>query len=83
MGSANIAENFRCGMGSQLLPFEQGRRLHLWRVCRLCETGVWANARHMLPECPTFADFRKEVSVLIADCTGVMAALVWAHCQQV
>ena len=68
-------------MGSHLLPIEQGRHLRLprhRRVCRLCHTGALGDERHMLLECPALADLRHEFSPLVAECSGVMARLVWA-----
>ena len=35
----------------------------------------------MLLECPALADLRAEFSPLIAECSGVMARLVWARNQ--
>lgn len=32
----------------------------------------------MLLECPALADFRKESSLLVAGCSGIMARLLWA-----
>ena len=74
----------RFRMGSHLLPIEQGRHLRLpchRRVCRLCHTGALGDERHMLLECPALADLRDEFSPLIAECSGVMARLVWARNQ--
>ena len=71
-------------MGYHLLPIEQGRHLRLPRrrhVCRLCHTGALCDERHMLLECPALADLRDEYSPLVAECTGVMARLVWARNQ--
>ena len=47
-------------------------------MCRLCHTGVLGDERHMLLECPALADLRDEFYRLVADCSGVMARLVWA-----
>ena len=71
-------------MGSDLLPIEQGCHLHVprhRRVSRLCHTGALGDERHMLLECLALADLRDEVSPLIAECSGVMAKLVWARDQ--
>ena len=38
--------------------------------------------RHMLLECPALADLRDEFSPLVAECSGVMARLVWARNQR-
>ena len=35
----------------------------------------------MLLECPALADLRDEYSPLVAECSGVMARLVWARNQ--
>ena len=51
------------------------------RVCRLCHTGTLGDERHMLLECPALADLRDEYSPLVAECSGVMARLVWARNQ--
>ena len=75
---------FRMGSRAHLLPIEQGRHLRLprhRRVCRLCHTGALGDERHMLLECPAFADLRDEYSPLVAECSGVMARLVWARNQ--
>ena len=40
-----------------------------------------ADERHMLLECPALADLRDEYSPLVAECSGVMARLVWARNQ--
>ena len=37
--------------------------------------------RHMLLECPALPNIRDEYSPLVAECTGVMARLVWARNQ--
>ena len=69
---------------SHLLPIEQGCHLCLprhRRVCRHCHTGALGDERHMLLECPALADIRDEFSPLIAQCSGVMARLVWARNQ--
>ena len=61
-----------------------GRHLRLprhRRVCRLCHTGALGDERHMLLECPALADLRDEYSPLVAECSGVMARLVWARNQ--
>ena len=71
-------------LGSHDLPIEQGRHLRLPRhrgVCRLCHTGALGDERHMLLECPALADLRDEYSPLVAECSGVMARLVWARNQ--
>ena len=65
-----------------LLPIEQGRHLRLPRyrcVSTLCHTGALGDERHMLLECPALADLRDEYSPLVAECSGVMARLVWAR----
>ena len=65
-----------------LLAIEQGRHLRLprhRRVCRLCHNGALGDERHMLLECPALADLRDEYSPLVAECSGVMARLVWAR----
>ena len=36
---------------------------------------------HMLLECPALADLRDEFSPLVAECSDVMARLVWARNQ--
>ena len=51
------------------------------RVCRLCHTGALGDERHMLLECPALADLRDEYSPLVAECSRVMARLVWARNQ--
>ena len=64
-----------------LLPIEQGRHLCLprhRRVGRLCYTGAFGDEGHMLLECPALADLRYELSPLVAECSGVMARLVWS-----
>ena len=71
-------------MGSHLLPIEQGRHLHLprhRRVCRLCHAGALGAGRHMLLECPALADLRDKFSPFVAECSGVMARIVWARNQ--
>ena len=45
----------------------------------MCHTGALGDERHMLLECPALADLRDEFSPLIAECSGVMARLVWAQ----
>ena len=47
-------------------------------VCRLCHTGALGDERHMLLECSALADVRDEFSPLVADCSGVLARLLWA-----
>ena len=84
MCTAKLQRILRFRMGSHLLPIEQGRHLRLprhRRVCRLCHTGALGDERHMLLECPALADLRDEYSPLVADCSGVMARLVWARNQ--
>ena len=51
------------------------------RVCRLCHTGALGDERPMLLECPALADLRDKFSPLVAECSGVMARLVWARNQ--
>ena len=71
-------------VGSHLLPIEQGCHLHLpchRRVCRLCHTEALGDEMHMLLECPALADLRDEFSPLVAECSDVMARLVWARNQ--
>ena len=51
------------------------------RVCRLCHTGAVDDDRHMLLECSALADLRDEYSPMVAECSGVMARLVWARNQ--
>ena len=68
-------------MGSHLLPIEPGRHLRLprhWRVNRLCHTGALGDERHLLLECPALADLREGSAPLVAECSGIMARLVWA-----
>ena len=84
MSTAKLQRILRFRMGSHLLPIEQGRHLRLprhRRVCRLCHTGALGDERHMLLECPALADLRDEFSPFIAECSGVMARLVWARNQ--
>ena len=84
MSTAKLQRILRFRMGSHLLPIEQGRHLRLprhRRVCRLCHTGALGDERHMLLECPALADLREEYSPLVAECSGVMARLVWARNQ--
>ena len=84
MSIAKLQRILRFRMGSHLLPIEQGRHLRLprhRRVCRLCHTGALGDERHMLLECPALADLRDEYSPLVAECSGVMARLVWARNQ--
>ena len=84
MSTAKLQRILRFRMGSHLLPSEQGRHLRLprhRRVCRLCHTGALGDGRHMLLECPALADLRDEYSPLVAECSGVMARLVWARNQ--
>ena len=79
-----VAEDFEISHGVPLLPIEQGRHLRLprhRRVCRLCHTGALDDERQMLLECPALAHLRDEFSPLIAECSGVMARLVWARNQ--
>ena len=86
MRTAKLQRILRFRMGSHLLPTEQGRRLRLprhKRVCRLCHIGALGGERHMLLECPALADLRDEFSPLVAECSGVMARLVWARNQPV
>ena len=76
MSTAKLQRILRFRMGSHLLPIEQGRHLRLprhRRVCRLCHTGALGDKRHMLLECPALADLRDEYSLLVAECSGVMA----------
>ena len=84
MSTAKLQRILRFRMGSHLLLIEQGRHLRLprhRRVCRLCHTGALGDERHMLLECPALADLRDEYSPLVAECSGVMARLVWARNQ--
>ena len=84
MSTAKLQRILIFRMGSHLLPIEQGCRLRLprhRRVCRLCHTGALDDERHMLLECPALADLRDEYSPLVAECSGVMARLVWARNQ--
>ena len=39
------------------------------------------DGRHMLLECPALADVGDEFFSMVADCSGVMARLVWARDQ--
>ena len=59
-------------------------------ICACLATGVCVGSvtlellgdeRHMLLECPALADLRDEYSPLFAECSGVMARLVWARNQ--
>ena len=84
MSTAKLPRILRLYMGSHLLLIELGRHLRLprhRRVCRLCHTGALGDERHMLLECPALADLRDEYSPLVAECSGVMARLVWARNQ--
>ena len=84
MSTAKLQRILRFRMGTHLLPIEQGRHLRLPRhrhVSRLCHTGALGDERHMLLECPGLADLRDECSPLVAECSGVMARLVWARNQ--
>ena len=84
MSTAKLQRILRFRMGSHLLPIEQGRHLRLprhRRVCRLCHTGALGALGHMLLECPALADLRDEYSPFVAECSGVMARLVWARNQ--
>ena len=68
-------------MGLHLPLIEQGQDLRLprhWHVCRLCHIGALGYERHMLFEWPALAGLSEEFSLLVTDCTGVMARLVWA-----
>ena len=79
MSTAKFQRILILRMGSHSLPIEQGRHLRLprhRRVCRLRHTGALGDERHMLLECPAFADLRDKFSPLIAECSGVMARLV-------
>ena len=44
-------------------------------------TGALGNDRHMLLKCPALADLRDDCFPLVAECSGVMARLVWASNQ--
>ena len=84
MSTARLQRILRFRMGSNLLPIEQGHHLrlpHHRRVCRLCHPEALGDERHMLLECPALADLRDEYSPLVAECSGVMARLVWARDQ--
>ena len=84
MSTAKLQKILRFRMGSHLLPIKQGRHLRLprhRRVCRLCHTGALGDERHMLLECPALADLRDEYFPLVAECSRVMARLVWARNQ--
>ena len=48
-------------------------------VCVGSVTLELGDERHMLLECPALADLRDEYSPLVAECSGVMARLVWAR----
>ena len=59
-------------------------------ICVCLDTGVCVGSvtlellgdeRHVLLECPALADLRAESSPLVAECSGVMARLVWARDQ--
>ena len=76
MSTARLQRILRFRMGSHLLPIEQGRHLRLpchKRVSSLCHIGALGDERHMLLECPAFADLRNEFSSLTTECSGVMA----------
>ena len=80
MGTAKLQRIFRFRVGSHMLPIEQGRHLQLSRhrrVCKLCHTGALGDNRHLLMECSALAGVRTQSSQLIAQCSGVMARLVW------
>ena len=71
-------------MSSHLLPIEQGRHLRLSchrHVCRLCQIGALGDERHVLLKCPSLANLRDKFSPLVAECSGVIARLVWARNQ--
>ena len=85
---AKLQRMLRFRIGSHLLPIEQGRHLRLprhRRVCRLCHTEALGDERHtaVLLECPALADLRDEYSPLVAECSGVMARVVWARNQPI
>ena len=84
LSTAKLQSILRFRMGSHLLPIEQGHHQRLprhyrhRRVYRLCHTGALSDEMHMLLECPALADLRDEYPLLVAECSGVMARLVWA-----
>ena len=80
MGTAKLQRIFTFGMGSHMLPIEQGRHVQLPRhrhVCKVCRTGALGDERHLLLECPALADVRVQFSQLIAQSSGVVARLAW------
>ena len=84
MSTAKLQRILRFRMGSHLLPIEQGHHLRLPRhrhVYRICHTEALGDERHMLMGCPALADLRDEFSPLVAECSDVMARLVWARNQ--
>ena len=57
------------------------RRRFFFFETLLASRGALGDERHMLLECPALADLRDEYSPLVAECSGVMARLVWARNQ--
>ena len=86
MSTAKLQRILRFRMGSHLLLIEQGRHLRLprhRRVYRICHAGGLCDEWHILLECPALADLRDKCPPLAAECSGVMARLVWARNQPI
>ena len=47
----------------------------------MCGSGAMCDERHVLMECSALADLKVAFAALIAECSGIMAKLVWANDQ--
>ena len=82
-GTAQVGVRQGCPLSPTLFGlFFEREKLHYVHSASLAyEAGALGDERHMLLECPALADLRDEYSPLVAECSGVMARLVWARNQ--
>ena len=69
---------------ARTLPIEVGLHSGLprcRRVRHVCRSGASCDERHVLLECPALGDIRAAFPGLTAECSGVMAKVVWAKDQ--
>lgn len=80
MGIAKLQRVDRFCLGSHLWLLKQGPLLRLTRqtrVCELCHTCALGNVRQLLLECPALGCVGTQLSHYVANCSWVMAKLIW------